>query len=82
MDLPIIAWAAIYEEAGRSIFGPLAFNCMAPDDGNMNLSSWSAPATEGKMAEAYCRRQGAIDLYDDRTCAGRRLRSLDDQDPR
>src|ERR1700733_12796928 len=37
MALPIIAWAVMYEEAARSLFGPLAFNCMAPDDGNMNL---------------------------------------------
>ena len=37
MALPIVAWAAMYEEAARSLFGQLAFNCMAPDDGNMNL---------------------------------------------
>src|ERR1700758_1481828 len=37
MALPIVAWAAMYEEAARSLFGPLALNCMAPDDGNMNL---------------------------------------------
>ena len=37
MALPIVAWAAMYEEAARSVFGPLALNCMAPDDGNMNL---------------------------------------------
>jgi acyl-CoA dehydrogenase len=37
MALPIVGWAAMYEEAGRSVFGALAFNCMAPDDGNMNL---------------------------------------------
>jgi acyl-CoA dehydrogenase len=37
MGLPIVAWAAVYEEAARSIFGPLAIHCMAPDDGNMNL---------------------------------------------
>ena len=37
MDLPIVAWAAMYEEAARSLFGPLAINCMAPDDGNMNV---------------------------------------------
>ena len=36
MDLPMVAWAVMYEEAARSLFGPLAFNCMAPDDGNMN----------------------------------------------
>src|SRR5262249_22190522 len=37
MELPIVAWAVMYEEAARSLFGPLAFNCMAPDDGNMNV---------------------------------------------
>ena len=37
MALPIVAWAAMYEEAGRSIFGPLAFNCQAPDVGNMEV---------------------------------------------
>jgi acyl-CoA dehydrogenase len=37
MGLPIVGWAAMYEEANRSIFGPVAFNCAAPDDGNMNL---------------------------------------------
>ena len=35
----------------RSIFGPLAFNCMAPDDGNMNLLAQGRHAgAEGKMA--------------------------------
>src|SRR5258705_13808525 len=37
MALPIVGWAAMYEEAGRSIFGRMAFNCQAPDAGNMNL---------------------------------------------
>src|SRR5712692_9388614 len=37
MELPIVAWAVMYEEAARSLFGPLAFNCMAPADGNMNV---------------------------------------------
>jgi len=37
MALPIVGWAVMYEEAARSLFGPLAFNCMAPDDGNMNV---------------------------------------------
>ena len=37
LGLPMVGWAAFYEEANRSIFGPLAFNCAAPDDGNMNV---------------------------------------------
>ncbi len=35
MGLPVTAMAALYEEMGRSIFGPVSFNCAAPDDGNM-----------------------------------------------
>src|SRR5262245_36839972 len=37
MALPVVGWAAMYEEANRSIFGPVCFNCAAPDDGNMNM---------------------------------------------
>lgn len=63
MELPIVAWAAIYEEAARSIFGPLAINCMAPDDGNMNLLARAGtpaqkerflrPIVEGKVRSAF-----------------------------
>jgi acyl-CoA dehydrogenase len=59
MDLPMVAWAVMYEEAARSLFGPLAFNCMAPDDGNMNLlkkagtpaqrEKWLKPIVQGKV---------------------------------
>jgi len=59
MDLPMVGWAVMYEEAARSLFGPLAFNCMAPDDGNMNLlkkvatpeqkKKWLKPIVEGKV---------------------------------
>lgn len=63
MGLPIVAWAAIYEEAARSIFGPLAIHCMAPDDGNMNLlakvgtpaqKEWFLrPVVEGKVRSSF-----------------------------
>jgi acyl-CoA dehydrogenase len=63
MELPIVAWAVIYEEAARSLFGPLALNCMAPDDGNMNLlnragtpaqkEKWLRPLVEGKVRSAF-----------------------------
>ncbi len=59
MGLPIVAWAAMYEEANHSIFGPVCFNCAAPDDGNMNLLAlvgsqaqkerWLRPIVEGKV---------------------------------
>jgi acyl-CoA dehydrogenase len=63
MGLPVVGWAAMYEEANRSIFGPLAFNCAPPDDGNMNLLSrvgtpaqkekWLRPIVEGKVRSAF-----------------------------
>jgi len=63
MALPIVAWAAIYEESARSIFGPLSIHCMAPDDGNMNLLAragtlaqkerWLRPLVEGKARSAF-----------------------------
>ena len=63
MELPMVAWAAVYEEAARSIFGPLAIHCMAPDDGNMNMlrlagtqaqkDKWLAPLVAGKVRSAF-----------------------------
>ena len=63
MELPVVAWAAIYEEAARSIFGPLAINCMAPDDGNMNVLARTGtpeqkerflrPIVEGKVRSSF-----------------------------
>ena len=35
--LPIEHWSAVFQEAGYSPLGPLALNCMAPDEGNMHL---------------------------------------------
>jgi acyl-CoA dehydrogenase len=69
MELPIVAWAVMYEEAARSLFGPLAFNCMAPDDGNMNLlnragtpaqkEKWLKPIVEGKVRSAFAMTEPA-----------------------
>jgi len=63
MGLGVGAWPAIYEEAARSIFGPLAIHCMAPDDGNMNLlakvgtreqKEWFLrPIVEGKVRSSF-----------------------------
>jgi len=63
MALPIVAWAVMYEEAARSLFGPLAFNCMAPDDGNMNLlakvgtpaqkEKWLRPIVDARVNSSF-----------------------------
>jgi acyl-CoA dehydrogenase len=69
MDLPMVAWAAIYEEAARSLFGPLAINCMAPDDGNMNIlklvgtqaqkDKWLKPIVDGDVRSAFAMTEPA-----------------------
>jgi acyl-CoA dehydrogenase len=60
---PVIGIAACYEEMGRSIFGPVVFNCAAPDDGNMLLlekvaseaqkARWLQPIVDGKVRSAF-----------------------------
>jgi acyl-CoA dehydrogenase len=69
MALPVVGWAAMYEEANRSIFGPLAFNCQAPDDGNMNLlalvgtpaqkDKWLRPIVDGAVRSAFAMTEPA-----------------------
>ncbi len=63
MGLPMVGQAAMYEEANRSIFGPVCLNCAAPDDGNMRLLSqvgtaeqkekWLAPIVSGNVRSAF-----------------------------
>jgi acyl-CoA dehydrogenase len=61
--LGTVGMAACYEEMNRSIFGPVVFNCAAPDDGNMILlektatdaqkARWLAPLAEGRVRSAF-----------------------------
>jgi acyl-CoA dehydrogenase len=63
LGLNIAGMAVLYEEMGRSIFGPVAFNCAAPDDGNMILlakvarpdqkEKWLRPIAEGRARSAF-----------------------------
>jgi acyl-CoA dehydrogenase len=69
MALPITAWAVMYEEAARSIFGALSMNCMAPDDGNMSLLAkigtpkqkewWLRPIVEGNVKSSFAMTEPA-----------------------
>jgi acyl-CoA dehydrogenase len=60
--LTVVGMAACYEEANYSIFGPVTFNCAAPDDGNMIVLNkigtegqkrrWLQPIIDGKARSA------------------------------
>lgn len=55
--------AVCYEEMNRSIFGPVAFNAAAPDDGNMQVlekvasaaqkERWLQPVVQGRVRSAF-----------------------------
>ena len=63
MGLSVVARAVMYEEANRSLFGPVVFNCAAPDDGNIDILSrrasaaqqdrWLQPLIDGKARSAF-----------------------------
>lgn len=58
-----IGMAVCYEEMNRSIFGPVAFNSSAPDDGNMMVlnavgtpeqkEKWLKPIVDGSVRSAF-----------------------------
>jgi acyl-CoA dehydrogenase len=61
--------AVMYQEANRSLFGPVAFNAAAPDDGNMMLLAkvaspaqqerWLRPIVEGRTRSAFAMTEPA-----------------------
>jgi acyl-CoA dehydrogenase len=63
LGLPMTGLAACYEEMNRSIFGPVAFNAAAPDDGNMRVLAqvatpaqqerWLQPIIDGKVRSSF-----------------------------
>jgi acyl-CoA dehydrogenase len=70
LGLSLVGRAALYEEANRSIFGPAALNCAAPDDGNMSLldrvlpdesmkDKWLQPIIDGQVHSAFAMTEPA-----------------------
>jgi len=63
LGLGTVAMCVLFEEAGRSLLGPLALHCAAPDEGNMHLLSLYAtpdqrerylrPLAEGKIRSCF-----------------------------
>ena len=67
--LGVVGLAACYEEMNRSIFGPVAFNAAAPDDGNMIVldkvldeaqkDRWLQPIIDGTVRSAFAMSEPA-----------------------
>jgi acyl-CoA dehydrogenase len=63
LGLKMHEMAACYEEMNWSIFGPVIFNCAAPDDGNMMIlekaatdaqkTRWLQPIVDGKVRSSF-----------------------------
>jgi acyl-CoA dehydrogenase len=63
LGLDVVGRAVFYEEANRSIFGPVALHCAAPDDGNMTVlekvgtdaqkTKWLQPIVNGEVRSAF-----------------------------
>ncbi len=61
--LNMVGMAVCYEEMNRSLFGPVCFNCAAPDDGTMialnkvlpeeQKARWLQPIIDGKVQSAF-----------------------------
>src|SRR5436305_3982459 len=63
LGLGTVAMCVLFEQAGRSLLGPIALHCSAPDEGNMHLLSLYAtpeqrerylrPLAEGKIRSCF-----------------------------
>ena len=64
-----VTQAALYEEMNRALFGPVAFNCAAPDDGTMMMlakiarpdqeARWLTPIADGTVRSAFAMTEPA-----------------------
>ncbi len=69
MGLSTVGRAVMYEEANRSIFGPVVFNCAAPDDGNIDVLArlatteqqdrWLQPIIDGRVRSSFAMTEPA-----------------------
>ncbi len=69
LGLKTVGMCVVFEQAGRSLLGPLALHCSAPDEGNMHLLSIYAtpeqrekylrPLVEGKIRSCFAMSEPA-----------------------
>ena len=66
MGLDIQEIVPVFEAAGRSLLGPLAIHCAAPDEGNMHLlHNWANEAANRSLSGAAGQRRDFFLLLDD-----------------
>lgn len=69
MGLSVVGRAALYEEANYGLFGPVAMNCAAPDDGNISILArvgteaqkqrWLKPIVDGEVRSSFAMTEPA-----------------------
>ncbi len=84
LGLDTIGLCAVFEEAGRSLLGPLALNCSAPDEGNMHLlhrfgsdaqkQRYLVPLAEGRARSTFAMTEPAPGAGSDPTMLRTRAR--------
>jgi acyl-CoA dehydrogenase len=89
MGLSLVGRAVMYEEANRSIFGPVCFNAAAPDDGNMVLlglvgtpaqqDRFLQPIADGKVRSAFVMTEPAPGGGSDPTMINTRAERVGDR---
>lgn len=87
LGLGTVAMCVLFEQAGRSLLGPLALHCSAPDEGNMHLLSLYAtpeqreqylrPLVEGTIRSCFAMTEPAPGAGSDPTMMQTRATRVD-----
>lgn len=87
LGLGTVAMCILFEQAGRSLLGPLALHCAAPDEGNMHLLALYAtpvqreqylrPLVEGKIRSCFAMSEPAPGAGSDPTMMQTRAERVD-----
>lgn len=88
LGLGTVGMCVIFEQAGRSLLGPVALHCSAPDEGNMHLLAHHAseaqrerylrPLIEGKIRSCFAMTEPAPGAGSDPTMLMTRATRVDD----
>lgn len=87
LELGTLAMCVVFEQAGRSLLGPVALHCSAPDEGNMHLlglyaneeqrEKYLRPLAEGKIRSCFAMTEPAPGAGADPTMIKTRAERVD-----